>query len=176
MVELASAQARIVPIVRMANREYGVSGSYLKQKDANSRNISDLTVLGHWGLISNWGLQVEVESGYGRHTVDVRDSTAQDFSVAGNVLMNYSLFDHFSIFGLIGYGYMRNWEERTLGKVTTTTKSGRRFFQYGGGVKWLLVPNVALRADYRFQMEPRVKNADPNKDRQFVLLGISVFQ
>ena len=176
MTELAAAQPRIIPSLRIANREYGVSGSYIKHKDASERDISDLNVLAHWGLISHSGPQLEAEGGYGRHRTDALDSTAQNYSIAANLLMNYAVTDRFGIFAMIGYGYLKDRTDRTVGAVETSTSSGRRFFQYGGGAKWLFVPNVALRVDYRRQTGVKIKNTGRSEDRELILFGIAVFQ
>lgn len=174
--QLAGAEGRVVPALRYASREYGVSGSYVKHKDSEGKGISDLTVLGHWGLTSGWGPQLEAEGGYGRHTVDALDSTGQSYSIAANLLMNYSASERFGVFAMIGYGYIKDRADRTVGKVENSTSDGRRFFQYGGGLKWLLVPNVALRVDYRHQTGISVKGGNAQEDRELVLFGIAVFQ
>lgn len=174
--ELAAAQASVIPALRLAGREYGVSGSYVKHKDAQARDLSDLVVLGHWGLISSWGPQLEAEGGYGRHTVSALDSTAQDYRIAANLLMNYSATEGFGIFAMIGYGYLKEWADRSVGSAEASSSRGRRFFQYGGGVKWLLAPNVALRVDYRRQTGVQVKGSEASEKRELLLFGLAIFQ
>lgn len=172
----AYSQGTFVPVIYAANKEYGLSGSYVKQKDAANNGTTDLTVLGHWGMMFPLGLQPEFEAGWRKTETTVPVFQARDYTLAGNLLFNVSPFNSISVFGLAGYGYIGAKSETTVGTVTTTLTDNRWFSQFGGGVKWLLVPNAGLRVDYRYQNGATLDAAGNKQNRHVVLFGISVFQ
>jgi len=177
-ISLASAQDQVIPALSAAGQEYGVSGSYSKQKDTAGNNTSEFSVLGHWGYLPGIaGLEGELETGYARHAVGALDSTGNEVVVGGNILLNVPISDGFAIFGIGGYAYDHFWGSRVVAGETVTAKATHGFVQYGAGVKWLLVPNAALRVDYRVQRGAiRGLGSLPNRDRDLILIGISVLQ
>ena len=172
----AMAQGGYIPVIYAANKEYGLSGSYVKQKDAADNGTSDLTLMGHWGIMMHLGLQPELEAGWRKSATDVPDFQARDYTLAGNLLWNLSPFNSLSFFGLAGYGYIGAKTETKVGTVTTTLTDNRWFSQFGGGVKWLLVPNAGIRLDYRYQNGATLNAAGNKQSRHVLLLGVSVFQ
>jgi opacity protein-like surface antigen len=176
LVQPAVAQGSFIPVIGAASREYGLSGNYIKQKDAANNARTDFTILGHWGIIMPLGLQPELEAGYGKIVTAVPDVASRNYLIGGNILLNVSPFNSISVFGLAGYGYIGDTTDRTLGTTTTTTEANRWYSQFGGGVKWLLVPNAGLRVDYRFQRGATLDVTGATQTRHNVLFGISVFQ
>ena len=182
VVQMASAQ-RIIPALEFAAREYGVGGSYVKHKDAADQNVSNMDIVGHWGVrFDLFDLQIDCESGYSRQKMDVADSTAEQFRIAGNLLMNFDITERTTLFGLIGYGYSGAWTDKSVSvgggqdPIVEKTKTSFKFTQYGGGLRYLLVPNVGLRLDYRIEKGVGIEEGEADRRRSVMLLGITVVQ
>ena len=176
----ANAQERYVPILGVAGREYGVSGSYMKQTVIDSNDVGDFAITARYGILTTLNLQLELESGYARHTESMYDTTGHRWNIAGNLLYNLSILSpRFSVFGLVGYGYDRTWGSVDVadnpddGEVF---KSSYKFLQYGFGAKYMLVANAGLRVDYRWVKPRGVAEDEPDQDRQTLMIGLSVFQ
>jgi opacity protein-like surface antigen len=177
---IANAQERYVPVLGAVSSELGLSGAYNKSAVADTHDVTNLNIAGHIGVIAFSGIEIELESGFSRYHSTQTDSTAKNWTIAGNALINVPLLSQrLTGFALIGYGYDRSWEQREYEDPeveTVKTKSNFKFWQYGIGVKYMLVANTALRVDYRWIRPTGQEDDGPDLDRETMLIGISIFQ
>ena len=188
----------IVPGLEFAAREYGMSGMYSSVSDSNQNSISDFQINGRWGLITTFGVEAELETGYGRRvdtdkawnatrdTAITSDLTSKSFTIGGNLLYNWNVFDQTTLFGIVGYRYVRNWSDQSTDDPAfvedpenpTSTKMSYKVFHYGLGLKYYFVPNAGIRLEYRIERARGLpEDVDPELyNRKLLLLGISIYQ
>jgi hypothetical protein len=169
-----ASAVRIVPSLGTASNEYGLSGTWTTSTDASGKDVSHLDLAARRGWIFMLGVEPELELGYGRVRYDATDRTEKTLRIVGNALWNINLFNRTTVFGMGGYGWVKDWTQIGEAAVSGT----HRIYHYGFGLKYYFVPNAGIRIDYRWENATGLDegvDSELYKSRK-LMIGVSIYQ